>query len=91
MLAGDPLDSWVFKAFSRDFYIFRIDGLPVDIHEEQSNIWGPKIDRMKISEYKVIARNQPTVKFLFIFYFLVLVGPMIRVGPTTGELIPDLS
>ena len=27
----------------------------MDIHEEQSNIWGPKIDRMKISEYKIIA------------------------------------
>ena len=55
MLAGDPLDSWVFKACSRDIYILRIDGIPVDIHEEQSNIWGPKIDRMKISEYKIIA------------------------------------
>ena len=34
---------------------FRPDDVPVDIHEAESNIWGPKIDRMKISEYKIMA------------------------------------
>ena len=60
MFVGDPLDSWVienileFQIFDH-FDRFRIDGIPMDVHEEQSNIWGPKIDRMKISEYKIIA------------------------------------
>ena len=43
--------------------------MPVDIHEERSNIWGPKIDRMKISEYKIIANQanlDQIVKDIFI-------------------------
>ena len=34
---------------------------PFDLHAENSNIWGPKIDKMKISEYKIIPEIRKTL------------------------------
>ena len=34
--------------------LFQQDIDPIDLHGDNSNIWGPKIDRMRISEYKIM-------------------------------------
>ena len=34
--------------------LFQQDMEPTDLHGDNSNIWGPKIDRMRISEYKIM-------------------------------------
>ena len=34
--------------------LFQQDIEPIDLHGDNSNIWGPKIDRMRISEYKIM-------------------------------------